>query len=80
MATKFLNRYGESLNEIEYDNNQYALSDHTHTRSQITDFPESLKNPTSVVIKLNGGTTEDTDQFTYDGSAYWCSSIFAYSF
>ena len=31
MATKFLNRYGESLNEINYDNNQYALLDHTHS-------------------------------------------------
>ena len=30
MSTKFLNRYGESLNEIEYDNNQYALLNHTH--------------------------------------------------
>ena len=30
MTTKFLNRYGESLNEIEYDNNQYALLNHTH--------------------------------------------------
>ena len=47
----------------------FTPSTHTHTKSQITDFPESLKNPTSVVIKLNSGTTEDTDQFTYDGSA-----------
>ena len=38
----------------------FTPSPHTHTRSQISDFP---------VIKLNGGTTEDTDQFTYDGSA-----------
>ena len=42
---------------------------HTHTKSQITDFPASLKNPTSVVIKLNSGTTEGTNMFTYDGSA-----------
>ncbi len=46
-----------------------AASSHTHTKSQITDFPTSIKNPTSVVIKLNGGTTEGTNMFTYDGSA-----------
>ena len=46
-----------------------AASSHTHTKSQITDFPASLKNPNSVVIKLNSGTTEGTNMFTYDGSA-----------
>ena len=47
----------------------FTPSAHTHTKSQITDFPTSIKNPTSVVIKLNGGTTEGTNMFTYDGSA-----------
>ena len=46
-----------------------AASSHTHTKSQITDFPASLKNPNSVKVQLNGGTTEGTNQFTYDGSA-----------
>ena len=76
-----------------------AASSHTHTKSQITDFPSSLKNPSaitftgastgtydgskaitiniptsastssSLVIKLNGGTTEGTNQFTFNGSA-----------
>ena len=46
-----------------------AASSHTHTKSQITDFPASIKNPTSIVIKLNNGTTEGTNMFTYDGSA-----------
>lgn len=46
----------------------FTPSAHTHTRSQITDFPSSLKNPTSIKIQLNGGTTEGTNQFTYDGS------------
>ena len=46
----------------------FTPSAHTHTKSQITDFPASLKNPTSVVIKLNGGATEGTNMFTYDGS------------
>lgn len=36
---------------------------HTHTKSQITDFPTSIKNPTSLSIQLNGGTAT-----TYDGS------------
>ena len=45
-----------------------AAASHRHTKSQITDFPTSIKNPTSVVIKLNGGTTEGTNMFTYDGS------------
>ena len=52
-----------------------AASSHTHTKSQITDFPSSIKNPTSVVIKLNGGTTEGTNMFTYDGSAAKSISI-----
>lgn len=45
-----------------------AAAVHTHTKSQITDFPTSLKNPTSIKIQLNGGTSEGTNQFTYDGS------------
>ena len=36
---------------------------HTHAKSQITDFPTSIKNPTSLSIQLNGGTAT-----TYDGS------------
>lgn len=38
------------------------------TKSKISDFPSALKNPNSLVIKLNGGTTEGTNMFTYDGS------------
>ena len=47
----------------------YASKTHTHTKSQITDFPTTMKNPTAVKIQLNSGTTEGTNQFTYDGSA-----------
>lgn len=47
----------------------YAAKTHTHTKSQITDFPTSMKNPTAMKVQLNGGTTEGTNQFTYDGSA-----------
>lgn len=41
-----------------------APKDHTHTKSQITDFPASLKNPTALTIQTNGTTAT-----TYDGSA-----------
>ena len=37
---------------------------HTHTTSQITDFPTTLKNPNAISIKLNG-----TEAASYDGSA-----------
>lgn len=53
----------------------FTPSSHTHTKSQITDFPTTLKNPTSLVIKLNGGTTEGTNMFTYDGSTAKSFSI-----
>lgn len=52
-----------------------APSTHTHTKSQITDFPTSLKNPTNLILRLNGGTTEGTNQFTYDGSTAKTISI-----
>lgn len=42
----------------------YPPSSHTHTKSQITDFPSSLKNPNSLTVSLNG-----TSQGAYDGSA-----------
>ena len=41
-----------------------AATSHTHTKSQITDFPSSMKNPNSLTISLNG-----TSQGAYDGSA-----------
>lgn len=41
-----------------------APASHTHTKSQITDFPSSLKNPTALTVQGNGTTLA-----TYDGSA-----------
>ena len=41
-----------------------ANSSHTHTKSQITDFPSSIKNPNALTISLNG-----TSQGAYDGSS-----------
>lgn len=54
--------YTES--EIDSKLTGVAVSGHTHTKSQITDFPASLKNPNSLTISLNG-----TSQGAYDGSA-----------
>lgn len=39
-----------------------------YIKSKIT-IPTSLKNPHALVVKFNGGTTEGTNMFTYDGSA-----------
>lgn len=57
-----------SWSEITGKPSTFTPASHTHTTSQITDFPESLKNPNSVIITLNGGSTEGTNLFTYDGS------------
>ncbi|WP_462429795.1 hypothetical protein [Fusobacterium varium] len=40
----------------------FTPSSHTHNKSQITDFPVALKNPTSLTIQTNG-----ISQGTYDG-------------
>lgn len=40
----------------------FTPSTHTHTKSQITDFPTSLKNPTALTISVNGTST------AYDGA------------
>lgn len=57
-----------SWSEITSKPSTYTPSSHTHAKSQITDFPSTMKNPTSIIIKLNGGPTEGTNMFTYDGS------------
>lgn len=49
--------------EINTKLNGKANSSHTHTKSQITDFPSSLKNPTALTIQTNGAIAA-----TYDGS------------
>ena len=51
---------GMTQNAITNALNGKANTSHTHTKSQITDFPSTLKNPTSIKIQLNGGTTENT--------------------
>ena len=44
----------------------YAPVSHTHSKSEITDFPSSLKNPYSLTIQGNGTTLTNG---VYDGSA-----------
>lgn len=48
-----------------------AAKSHKHTISDVSGIPTvptSLKNPFNLVIRVNGGVTEGTNQFTYDGS------------
>ena len=47
----------------------FTPSAHTHTKSQITDFPSSLKNPNALSITANGTTVK------YDGSSAQSISI-----
>lgn len=43
----------------------YPPATHTHTKSQITDFPTTMKNPTALTITVG----EDDSAVSYDGSA-----------
>lgn len=59
----------DSANSVAWGNvsgkpSTFTPASHTHTKSQITDFPASLKNPTALTIQTNG-----TAAATYDGSA-----------
>ena len=42
-----------------------AEKDHTHTKSEITDFPTSLKNPKGLRVQVNG---DGASEVRYDGS------------
>lgn len=55
--------------EHKVDLNSEGLLSHKHTVSQIIDFPVALINPYSLIIKLNDGTIEGTNMFTYDGGS-----------
>ena len=58
-----------SWSEINSKPSTFTPSSHTHTKSQITDFPSTMANPHSITIKLNGGSTEGSNLFTYNGSS-----------
>lgn len=51
-------------NEITDKPSSFTPIAHTHTKSQITDFPSSIKNPNALTLSLNGAS-----QGSYDGSA-----------
>ena len=53
-----------NTSELNNKFNGKANSKHTHTKSEITDFPTSIKNPNALTISLNG-----TSQGAYDGSS-----------
>ena len=46
------------------DSITFPAKTHTHTKSQITDFPTALKNPNSLTLKTNG-----TTKVTYNGAS-----------
>lgn len=45
------------------------ISSQIALKADKTEIPTALKSPASVTLTLNGGTTEGTNKFTYDGSA-----------
>ena len=47
----------------------FTPSVHKHVKADITDFPTSMVNPNSITVTLNGGTTEETNKFTYNGGS-----------
>lgn len=55
----------EKTSSLQTEIDSKASISHTHTKSQITDFPTSLKNPNSLTIQGNGTTLTNG---TYDGS------------
>lgn len=63
ISPRRLSLFLDQLKEI------FASKSHTHTKSQISDMPTSMPNPSSMTIQLNGGTTEGSTKFTYNGSA-----------
>lgn len=63
------NQYKQGDGTSHWSELSYAQASplsHTHTKSQITDFPSSLKNPKALTLQGNGTTLTNG---TYDGSA-----------
>lgn len=53
------------------------LSNYKFTTKNISDFPNSLKNPESLTITLGGGAIKGYNTFTYDGSSSYTIDITA---
>lgn len=56
------------VNTIIVGSTSYAVSGNTVTLPAYPTIPTTLKNPTSLTLKINSGTTEGTNLYTYDGS------------
>ena len=54
---------------LTYSNVGAAAASHNHTKSQITDFPSTLPNANALTLKINSGTKEGTNLYTYTGSS-----------
>lgn len=73
---------GSARREINITANSVGAADksHTHTANEISGIPTvptSMKNPFNLIVRVNGGTTEGTNQFTYDGSKQVVANIVA---
>ena len=56
-------KISDTYNKTEIDNKiNDKATNHAHTKSQITDFPTSIKNPSSLTIQFNG-----VNNNVYDG-------------
>lgn len=63
ISPRRLSLFLDQLKEI------FAPKSHTHTKAQISDMPTSMPNPYAMTISLNGGSSEGSTKFTYNGSS-----------
>ena len=70
-ATSSLNNYAMSANKVANAITFTGGSSEVYNGSDTAtvNIPTNLPTPYDFVIKLNGGTTENTNQFSFDGSA-----------
>ena len=67
LATEVVyNGSGDNIFDVTPSYIGAAEKDHTHTKSEITDFPTSLKNPNGLRVQVNG---DGASEIRYDGSA-----------
>lgn len=73
---------GSARREVNITANSIGAADklHTHTANEVSGIPTvptSMKNPFNLILRVNGGTTEGTNQFSYDGSKQVIANIVA---
>lgn len=64
---------GTAPRELDITPNAIGAAErvHRHSANEVSGIPvvpTSLRNPYNLILKINGGSTEGTDMFTYDGS------------